>query len=273
MAETVTTYDAASTGERALGDMWDGVSNYHLWLGFAWHDLRQRYRRSLLGPFWITLSTAATVAALALVYRTIFPTPLAGLLPYLATGLVTWALITSCVTEGCDTFNWSERWIRNVPMPVSVHLLRLLARHTIVWAHNMVIVISLLLIFPPADIKFVPLVVPGLVLLALNLFWIALTLGLVCARFRDITQIVFSVMQIVFFVTPIFWSVKMARDRAAFVDWNPFFHLIELVRAPLLGEAPRSLSWWTAIAMAVVGLPLSLAFYRKSRAKLSYWVS
>jgi ABC-type polysaccharide/polyol phosphate export permease len=271
--EKTITYDAADVGQRALSDVWDGISNYRLWLGFAWHDLRQKYRRSLLGPFWITLSTAATVAALALVYSTIFPTPLAELLPYLAVGLVTWALISSCVTEGCETFNWSERWIRNVPMPVSVHLLRLLARHLIVWAHNCIIVVALLLVYRPAHAADVLLVIPGMALLIANLFWISLSLGLLCARYRDITQIVASAMQIVFFVTPIFWSVKMAAGRAGFVEWNPFYHLIELVRAPLLGGTPQGLSYWIAIGMAIVGLPVALLLYRHARSKLSYWVS
>ena len=116
------------------------------------------------------------------------------------------------------------------------------------------------------------LVLPGLVLVAANAVWVGLLLGMVCARFRDVPQIVTSLLRPVFFLTPIIWKPELLGKRMGFVDMNPFFHFIELVRAPLLGQVPAPLTWTVVLAITAGGWLVTFLFFRRFRSRIPYWV-
>ena len=113
---------------------------------------------------------------------------------------------------------------------------------------------------------------PGFVLFIINLSWIALAVGILSTRYRDIPQVILNLVQVVFFVTPVFWSVSSLPSRPSFVVLNPFYHMLEIVRAPLLGEVPPLLSWGFAAGMALFGLIATGYLYRRAYARIAYWV-
>lgn len=256
----------------AVLDLWHGLKRHELWWAFAVHEIKQRFRRSTLGPFWLTLSMGIMVLALGYVFSKLFNQKISSFLPYLATGIIFWGLLTAIIHEGCTAFIAGEGFIRNVPMPTSVHFYRVLARNLIIWGHNMVIYLILFFIFfrevSASNLFFVP----GFTLFLANVAWMGLVAGILSTRFRDIPQIVFSLLQVVFFITPIFWSVDSLPNRATFIDWNPFYHLIEVVRAPLLGHSPQSISWAVSVGLIVIGLPSTFLLYRKTFARIPHWV-
>jgi len=116
------------------------------------------------------------------------------------------------------------------------------------------------------------LVLPALLVLLLNGFWIALMLGLLSARFRDIPLVVASVVQVLFFITPIIWKPDMLPGRAPMLDLNPFHHLIEILRAPLLGQVPTLENWVAVVVITFVGWAVALWFFSAYRWRLAYWV-
>ncbi len=130
-----------------MEDLWKGLERYDMWSRFAAHDIRQRFRRSVLGPFWLTLSMGIMVAALGLVFGTLFQQDVRDTLPYIATGPIFWGLLTSCISEGTTVFIGNESYIRNVPLPLSVHVYRMLTRNIIIWGFNMAIYLGVLLFF------------------------------------------------------------------------------------------------------------------------------
>ncbi len=243
-----------------------------LWWVFAAHDIKQRFRRSTLGPLWLTLTMGIMVGALGFVFSQLFKQDLTEFLPYLAVGIIFWGLLTSVINEGCTAFVAGEGYIQNVPMPISVHYYRVFARNIIIWAHNMVIYFLVILVFTPKFSLFTILILPGFLVFLLNLAWMGLVAGILSTRFRDIPQVITNLLQVVFFVTPIFWSAKVLPDRTAFIELNIFYHLLELVRSPLLGSAPPPLSWIVGCTMAIVGIPFSIWLYRRAYARIPYWV-
>ena len=102
--------------------------------------------------------------------------------------------------------------------------------------------------------------------------WVGLLLGLVSARFRDVPQIVASVVQIAFFLTPIIWKPELLPERALLLDLNPFFHFVEVVRAPLLGQMPGLTSWLATLGVTLGGWLVTLAMYRRFHWRIPYWV-
>ena len=258
--------------ERALHDIRTGWKRRELWMTLGLQDVRQRYRRSKLGPFWITLSMAIMVLALGLLYGQIFGQDLHDYLPFLAAGFVIWGLIASLVNDGCQSFILAEGMIRQLNAPLSIYAYRGLWSTLIAFAHNIWVFLGVALWFG-VDLNWNLLWVPvALLMLFLNGLWMALFLGLLSARFRDVPLIIGSVVQVLFFITPVIWKPEMLPGRALWLDLNPFYHLVEIMRAPLLGQPPALDNWLTVIAITVVGWAVALFFYSAYRWRVAYWV-
>ncbi|GAA4246891.1 ABC transporter permease [Azospirillum formosense] len=267
-------YDSGDRSEavRAWDDLREGAMRWRLWSRLGWHDIRKRYRRSVLGPFWLTLSMAVMVASLGLIYGTLFRLDLEGYLPFLAVGLATWTFIASFLNEGCISFIELEPLIKNVRIPMSLHILRALWRNLIIYGHNIVIfavVAAIFGIWPGATGL---LAVAGLALLLVNAGWIMLLLGMICTRFRDVPPIIASVIQLLFFVTPVMWKPELLGDRRYLMVLNPFYHLLEVIRAPLLGHAPGWESWVAGLLFAAVGWAFTFACFARFRKRIAYWL-
>ena len=267
-------FDSADRSQtaRAYEDLAKGVTSWSLWGMLGWHDIRKRYRRSVLGPFWLTLSMAVLVASLGLIYGSLFRFELRGYLPFLALGLAIWGFIAAVLNEGGQSFLEFESLIKHVRMPLSVHVLRIVWRNLIILAHNVVIFVVLALwlgLWPGAAGL---LVLPGLVLLLVNAVWVALLLGIACARFRDVQPIAASVVQLLFFVTPVMWKPELMAERQWLILLNPIHYLIEVVRAPLLGEVLPLSDWGVAALITVVGWSLTFATYVRFRKRIAYWL-
>lgn len=166
-------------------------------------DIRQRYRRSSLGPFWITISTGVMIACIGIIFGNLFKSPIKDFLPFLAAGLIIWSFISTVLIEATQVFITAEPIIRQLPIPIFSHVTRVVARNFIIFLHNIVIYPIVCLCVMRGFNFNVLLVIPGLALLIVNLLWMGLVIGIVCTRFRDMGQIVQSLLQIVFYVTPI----------------------------------------------------------------------
>jgi ABC-2 type transport system permease protein/lipopolysaccharide transport system permease protein len=244
------------------------------WSTLAWNDIKLRYRRTTLGPLWITLGLGATVLSVGILYGALFGNDLTEYLPYFSVGLVTWTFLATAINEGCTVFLGAAALIRAIPVPLVVHVYRMLARQLLVWAHNFLLVVGLWLVFRwPLDAN-VLLVLPGLALNVIAALGLALFLGIVAARFRDVQLIVSMLLQLVFLMTPIMWQSKSLKGSAtSYVsDFNPVYHLIEIIRQPLLNQAPTSASWAIASVVAAGSFALGMAFYARFRHRVPFWV-
>ncbi|WP_343808457.1 ABC transporter permease [Paenochrobactrum glaciei] len=258
----------------ALRDLGDAISKYRLALIFGWQDVAQRYRRSRVGAFWLTLNMAVFIGALGLIFGTIFRTNMQEFLPYLCAGVITWGFISTSLSEGCTSFSSSDGIILQVRLPLFTHILRALWRNMIIFAHN-IIIFPVLLVIVGGTVNFnVFWVIPGFILLCINLLWMMLVLAVVCARFRDMTQVMTNILQVLFYATPIMWMVKILPDDVSrgYIIWNPFFHFLELVRAPLFGTPPTMLNWGSSILLALIGWATAIIFFGKYRWRVAYWL-
>ena len=255
-------------------DIFESLKRTDLAGTLGWQDIKQRYRRSKLGPFWLTISMGVLIGALGLVFGGIFDTPMREFLPFLAIGIIVWTYISTVINEGCTAFIESDAVIKQLPLPMFMHVMRVVWRNMVILAHNVVIIPLLFLVFlRPFDLN-VLLVIPGLFLTTMSLAWIALLAGVICTRYRDLAQIIASVLQIAFYLTPIIWmpSLLAGRKGYMFLDFNPFYHLIEVIRSPLLGVAPTMTNWLVSISILIVGWIVTLIVYGKYKNRISYWL-
>jgi lipopolysaccharide transport system permease protein len=265
-------YVRPSQGQLAIQDLLDGARAWPLWTKLGWNDILQRYRRSMLGPFWLTASMAIMVIALGVVYSRLFKIELHDFLPFLCVGLLVWTYISSTIAEAGSLYTGSESYIKQIRLPYSVYAFRFMWSRMIVMAHNFVIYFVVLIYFQYSPGFGVWTVVPGFLLLTLNLTLLSLYLGMVSARFRDIPQIIASVIQIAFFITPVMWRPELLGADSLIVMLNPFFHLIEIVRAPLLGYAFPTQSYIAVVILTVINSAIAATFFASFRCRISYWV-
>jgi lipopolysaccharide transport system permease protein len=256
----------------ALSDMVSGLGLWRLWVRLGWNDIRQRYRRSLLGPFWLTASMAIMVISLGFLYAELFNTPINDFLPFLCVGLLVWNLIAGFITEGGTLFTGAESYIKQIKLPYSVYVYRSAWSKLVIFAHNFVIYFGVIIYFAIWPGATALLAIPGLMLVIFNGALANLCIGIISARYRDVPQVINSAIQIVFFVTPIFWKPELLKGRSYITDFNPFFHLLEIVRAPLLGTMPTAKNYLAVLLITLINIAVAGAFFARYRARIAYWV-
>ena len=230
---------APSQAALAALDLAQGARARYLWGRLGWQDIRRLYRRSVLGPFWLTISMGLLVAALGTLYGALWKVELSDYVPFLALGFVVWTLISGVITDGCNAFINAEGIIKHVGLPFSVHVYRLLWRNLLVLCHNAVVFVIVAAIFGTWPSWAGLLAVPGLALLLLNGIWAGLLLGVISARFRDVPPIVASIVRILFFVTPIIWMPELMPRACVRARLQPVLSIWwRSCRAPLLGKVP-----------------------------------
>jgi lipopolysaccharide transport system permease protein len=256
----------------AFADVGAGLAMWRLWVRLGWNDILQRYRRSMLGPFWLTASMAIMVLSLGFVYSKIFGIPVAEFIPFLCVGLLVWTFVSTIIIEAGTLFTGSESYIKQIRLPYSLYVYRFIWSKVIIFAHNFVIYVGVLIFFWTTPGWAGLLAIPGFALLCLNGALTTLYTGMIAARFRDIPPIIASVIQIVFFVTPIMWKPEVLKGHDYIATLNPFYHLIEMVRAPLLGAVPATLSYAVVLAVTALNLVVALAIFSRFRVRISYWI-
>ena len=272
-------FSDSRTLSRAFGDLADGLKASELWLLLGWQDIKQRYRRSVLGPLWITIATGVTAVAMGLLYSQLFNEDIKTFLPYVLLGFIFWGFIEGSILEGSEVFAKNDGLIKQIPAPLSVHVYRLTWRQFIIFLHNIVIYIAILIIFPQPINWTVVLIIPAMALFILNSVWVGLVFGTLTTRFRDIGQLLTTAVRLVFFMTPIIWSTNSlhkvaggSSSRARIVELNPMYHYLEITRGPLLGQPVAFYHWLIVIGCTIVGWLFALAVMRNYRARVSYWV-
>lgn len=294
----------SKTFSRAVEDIREGFGQRELWSHLGWQDIKQRYRRSVIGPFWITISQGVISLGLGLLYSQLFGLHIQTFLPYISTGFIVWTFISGCLSEGMETFISNEGLIKQIRAPLTVYALRTVWRQTLMFGHNLIVVIVLDAIFIGSLDQHYDLqhgmctaetaichpgigwyslsAIPAFVVLAINAWWVTLLLGIISTRYRDIPQVINSLIQLLFYMTPIVWPIdqlygsgaraKMASWVQPIVHLNPFYHFVQILRAPLIGQAVSVWSWVAVGGITIAGWLLALVAMRNYRARVSYWV-
>ncbi|HVY86870.1 MAG TPA: ABC transporter permease [Caulobacterales bacterium] len=259
----------------AVVDLVRGVRNWRTSYAMGLLDIELRYKRSLLGPFWISASLVVSILALSYLFGGIFGQSASDYSDYtiwLGSGLVVWTLISALLMEGCNAFVEHGPYLQNVPLPLSVIALRVAIRNGIIFLHNFVAVAIVLVLFGARFHPSALLVFPSLALILAFGFCVALALGPLCARFRDVPQVVSSGIQVLFFMTPIIWRPEQAHHRPMLTAANPFYHMIELIREPMRGQFATPLNWQVSLGTLVVAALFAVISLSLSRKRVALWL-
>jgi ABC-2 type transport system permease protein/lipopolysaccharide transport system permease protein len=263
----------SATFPATFADLADSVRHYRIWAYTGWQDIRQRYRRSTLGPLWLTLSMGVMVGGVGVLYSTLFRMQLQEYIPYFCVSILCWTLVSSIIVDSCYAFTSAEQLIKHMKLPYTAHVLRIIWRNTIVFLHHITLYIVIVFIFGLSPWTTLPFLIPAFLLWAVTALSIGILLGMICARFRDVPQIVLSLIQILLFFSPILWKPSLLNGKHAFlVNWNPVFQFMEIVRGPMLGYAPPIGTWIFCVIATALMAGGALLMFKRFRNRIPYWV-
>lgn len=260
------------TVSKQRNDLLAALSSCDLWLFLAWQDVRLRYRRSKIGPLWITLSMAIFCLSLGAVYSQLFKASTAEYLPFLSIGFVFWGMISGMLGEFPNVFVENASYIKEIKINPFTILFRVVARQVIIFAHNAIIIVCVYLYFSINPGLTALLALPGLALVLLNLMAIGVSLSLFGARFRDVAPITQSLIQVLFFITPITWFPRLIPSDSWITRSNPLAYYLDLTRSPLLGQPPAQESWVVALCTLTFFAAVAAWMYRAKASRIPFWV-
>lgn len=255
-------------------DLVRGFLRWDLWSRLGWLEIKRRYHRTVIGPFWSALSLGIFVAVFSAVGSALWGQKLGDYVPFLATGMVVWIMISNLVSEAGTLFVAGAGIFRQTRFDYSILVYALVWRNCIVFLHNLLVYVFVVIIFAPHLLgPVILLAFVGLALLLVNLAWLGLLLASFCLRFRDMQQLITSLIQICMFVTPIFWPPDSLQGthHLLFVEFNPLYHMMDIVRSPLIGKVPEMQSYGVAILVAILGWLVTYVAFSRFRRRLPYW--
>jgi ABC-type polysaccharide/polyol phosphate export permease len=257
----------------ALRDIVGGISDWRMWTRLGSQEIRRRYRRTIIGPFWTTISLGLFIVTLGVLWAHLWKQDPKSYLPFLCSGMLAWALISTIATEGCSAFISAAPIITQLRFPYTM------LSCTVVWRNFLTLFHNALIFLLVALYSGVPLttatlkIVPALLLIFVNGLWVVTLLALFCSRFRDIQQVIISILQVSMFVTPIFWNPEQLGSRySAFIDYNVLYHYIDILRSPMLGKEPALLSWKVVLVGTVLGWTVNIMMFSRFRRRIAYWM-
>jgi len=238
----------------------------------AWQEIRQRYRRSLLGPFWLTISMAVQMLTMGVVVTILFHQSFGRFLPYVCVGLIFWIMIVGFFNEGATAFVASSNFILNMRIPLTTYILQCVWRNLIIAAHNFVIYVAVALIYSIVPTPRMALIFITFPLALWSVSWIVLSLAVVSTRFRDLPTMVGTGMNVLFWLTPIVYSPDQLGANQWLATANPLAHVLDLVRLPLLNQVPAPNSFLIVIAMGLIGWIVAFLLFARFRARVPFWL-
>lgn len=260
---------------KAVFDLSWGAAEWRMWVLQGWVEIRRRYRRTTLGPFWQTLSMAIFIGSLGVVWAELWNMDVGKYLPYLTAGLLPWTFTSSIIGGSTQIFLIAGGVMRQVRLPYSLFVYRMIWENLITFAHHLVVYAIVMIFFSIPFNANSLLFFVGIILVCFNAIWIGVVLGTLGARYRDTSQLIGSILQVAIFVTPILWEPSRlgTSDKAWLaVNLNPFYHFVEVLRGPMLGYAPAPATYIAMIGMAIIGSILALLVLKKWRSEIIFWV-
>ena len=257
-----------------FADIGRGLRSTPIWWTLTRQAIRSQYRRTYLGPWWMTIQMIIFVGGLSLLFGILLGQDLKEFVPYVTCGFIGFSWMTGMIQGGATSITGNASAIKTTPGPLSIYALRNFAGNTIQFIHDAIVIVAVIVVFQvtvTSSLLYLPL---ALFAIALNGIAVSLWLGPLVARYRDVGQIVTSIVRVLFFFTPVFWVASDLSNRQLVLlsGWNPLTYLLELFRTPLLGKDPSTITLIGVAIITVVNVTVGIVHCSRTRDRIAYWV-
>ena len=259
----------------SIRDIMDGLYLYKLWSLLSIIELKQRYARTKIGPWWITISIAILLICIGPLYSFILKTDTNEYILYLGTSYIIWLYLSNQISESCTVYIGAAGFINEIKLPMSIYAYKMVMRNFLIFLHHSIVIIIIVFLFKDLkDLNSALLFIPFyMILIMINAFSAGIVLGILCARFRDFQQFVNNGLLMLFFLTPILWKSEMLGKKYLFAaDFNPLYHFIEILRQPIVYGLHPTKSLYVVLAITFFMFILMLKVFSKNRNKIGYFL-
>jgi len=221
-----------------VSDFRNGWGWRNAWVHMAWNDIIVRYRGSKIGPLWITLSTLIQISILGFLYPKILGFADAQYIPWIIVSIVTWQFISSSITDFCTTLTSGRPVYLNQKVPFSFFFYKQIFLNVLVFIHQLPIIFFSSFFFN-ISVNLLSLLQFFIGLFLVSLFCLSLggIISILSLRYQDVPPIVANFLNVLFMATPVFWMPRILGENQKFLYLNPFYDMLELLRAPFLNES------------------------------------
>lgn len=214
----------------------------YFWVHLSLSDLRYRWRRSFFGALWSIMQPLGMTLLLSVVFGRLFNTNITEYAPFILSGMIFWEFITSTATGGSLAFVQADAYIKQCHHPLAIYTLRTALTNLLVLMMASLGLVAWVLIVMPHTFGWAWLAALLIFPIVALIAWpLATLLAYIATRFRDVPHALALAFQTLWLVSPIYFEPSLFRNGGlhALVDYNPVFHVLEVVRAPLLrGQWP-----------------------------------
>lgn len=261
----------------AFSDLYSSFRSVRLWAFISAKNLELQYRRNVLGLFWLVVSFVVPATGIGFVLSELQGLPLRQHVPHVLLGFVGWYVISEFVVQGSKALTRNRPIILQAPLGRSVFVLSHVLERFIVMLVNLgsaLIVIALFGWRPTETLLFVPV---SILIILVAGFGTVLFVSILSARLRDLSELIGSVMRLLFFFTPIIWSADtrvMPADSflSVVARYNPLTYFVEVLRKPVLGEWPDLLTIGVSSGLALMMLVLGLVVLQRGGRTIAFFV-
>lgn len=255
-------------------DIFNIFTNSSKWIYLGYHDIYLKYSRSFLGPWWSVFSVAVILGFLSIVWSQIFDISLMTYLPHLVICYIFWLWISSTLIDLSNFMIDQSALMTQIKISHWVLLMRIFFRNILVLVHNFTLIILLLLIF---DMNFglYSLFKLIIVISISSIFLISngMLLAMLVTRFRDFIPIVSTLINLIFFITPVIWDAKILKKNLFILDFNPFYWILNLIESAIDTSVSFNLDYFfNLFLLSLIMLLISIFIHGKYRPKIIHWL-
>ena len=257
----------------ALKDLFGEFANYQSWFFLAKFDLKLKYRRAFLGPWWVVIGMGLSACILCLLWSTIFNFDWREYLTYLFSGFIMWMYISSVVIEAPGIFPTNKHLIISTKSTPIFYVLRKCSLSLLLFLHHLpLIFIVIIFISPEIDLRTILTFPLAIFLVFLNAVFITLIFGFLGSRYRDVEPTIQSLMAPMFLLTPVLWKPEMLGEGMALVYLNPFTYFIGILRNDITGMEFDAYLWVGSFAITFINMIIFLFIYSRKKNRLIFWL-
>ena len=246
------------------------------WVYASWLDTVTKYRKTYFGILWMLVPTAIYIWGIGGFLGALQP----GInqqqfLAHVAVGFVVFRFIMTVVSDSTGVFSSYQSYIYDGNLRLTDFVLRMVSRSFYYFLMAQPLLAVAVLASPEFQWAGVPASLVGLAVLLVNLFLYSILLGLLGARFPDISELMGSVMMAAFLITPVVWyptAAPAGTVHGMLMRANPFHHLVAAIRAPLLGEGLETSTVYYLGVMTAIGLVAAVFAYRSFARRVPLWL-
>lgn len=256
-----------------MADVWRAR---YFWWHLSMSDLRGRFRRSSLGILWAVLQPLALTLLLSFVFSKLLNQSLSSYAPYILSGIIIWEYISFTVIGGSTALIQADAYIKQTRNPLAIYTLRNTVSGLVVLSVASISLFGWVLVMFPQNFSFSWLAIPTLPpVLALIVWPLATIVGYIGARFRDLPNALALLLQAAWFISPVYFKESMFREGGlnAFVDYNPIYHVMQILRAPVLyGEWPTAANYIWCLGLSLLLICVAVAVGVRAEKRVIFYL-